>query len=643
MPLRRLLPLVLLAFAPYPRESHGVIVYRIGAPFSAAEMDSLSSLGIDFTRIGWSPSQLQKDLHLDSLQAESLQPHFFAADDDIAATLLDRGGRACVINTSYSHACNNLDGELLIDQDPTTAHVYPLLAAESFNREIWERVTFDVGGRFLIREVRFRTLADRPDHFLERFTIGIAEGFASNRIPHFREIVAEVKENTEAEVSVLLDPPVTTRAIQLRIFRQTTKEVGLADFELYGGGYVGGAAYESEVIEMEDIASWGEIRWSGRRDPLARVEIRTRSGSDPQPVIFWETRPEQQDSIRFRGGGGSLSLTEYREQYAKLSDFLRPANPDDQVSPDTENWSFWSSPYPFDSPGVSVVSPGPRRFFQVRADFYSTTEAGGKLDFLEFKASVPPAVRALVAEIHPTETRIGEPTRFTYYIRPTIRPGDGSFDGVEVSTPSGIVSVDSLRIAGVDQGNFERRLRGDGLGFEVLLPRKLETADSGALVEIVFSAPVLREVGTLFDGRVFDTTRPLEVRQRLIAGNATGEVESERLSVTTSLSSSLLFSPRAEPDPFTPNGDGVNDLANISYKVLRLTSAAPVSIAIFDLSGRLVRELYAGEDPLGEYSHHWDGTDDSGRRVPPGVYLYRLTIELQSQRESSSGTLSVAY
>ena len=643
MPLRRLLALALLALAPYPRESHGVIVYRIGAPFSAAEMDSLSSLGIDFTRIGWSPSQLQKDLHLDSLQAESLQPHFFAADDDIAATLLNRGGKACVINTSYSHACNNLDGELLIDRDPTTAHVYPLLAAESFNREIWERVTFDIGGRFLIREVRFRTLADRPDHFLERFTIGIAEGFASNRIPHFREIVAEVKENTEAEVSVLLDPPVTTRAIQLRIFRQTTKEVGLADFELYGGGFVGSAAYESEVIEMEDIASWGEIRWSGRRDPLARVDIRTRSGSDPHPVIFWETRPEQQDSIRFRGGGGSLSLTEYREQYGKLSDFLRPANPDDRVSLDTENWSFWSSPYPFETPGVSVVSPGPRKFFQVRADFFSTTDDGGKLDYLEFKASVPPAVRRLVAEIHPTETRIGEPTRFTCFIRPTIRPGDGSFDGVEISTPSGIVSVDSLRIAGVDQGNFERRLRGDGSGFEVLLPRKLEAADSGALVEIVFSAPVLREVGTLFEGRVFDTTRPLEVRQRLIAGNATGEVESERLSVTTSLSSSLLFSPRAEPNPFTPNGDGVNDLANISYKVLRLTSAAPVSIAIFDLSGRRVRELYAGEDPLGEYSHEWDGADDSGRRVPPGIYLYRLTIELQSQRESSSGTLSVAY
>ena len=93
MIIRRLLPLALLILAPYPRDGFCVIVYRIGAPFTAAERDSLSSLGVDFTEIGWSPSQVQEDLHLDSLQAESVQPHFFAPDDDIAATLLSRGGR----------------------------------------------------------------------------------------------------------------------------------------------------------------------------------------------------------------------------------------------------------------------------------------------------------------------------------------------------------------------------------------------------------------------------------------------------------------------------------------------------------------------------------------------------------------------
>ena len=81
-----------------------------------------------------------------------------------------------------------------------------------------------------------------------------------------------------------------------------------------------------------------------------------------------------------------------------------------------------------------------------------------------------------------------------------------------------------------------------------------------------------------------------------------------------------MFSPQISPNPFTPNGDGVNEVVNISYKLLRLTSAVPVAIEIYDLSGRLVRRVYEGEDPVGEYRHVWDGRDDSNGLVPPGVY-----------------------
>ena len=620
-----------------------MVIYRIGAPFSAAEQDSLQALGIDLREISWSAFETASALELDSLEAGVVQPNFFGHGEDIAATLLDRGGKACVINTSYSSACHAVDAVRLIDRDPTTAHVYPEIAAESFNRDIWERVTFDVGGRFLIREVRFRTLAKTPEHFLERFTIGIADGFNAIRIPHFPDIIAEVKENTASEVSVFLEPPVTTSAIQLRIFRQTTKEVGLADFELYGGGFVSEASYESEVIEMDELASWGEIRWAGRQDPGARVDIRSRSGNDPQPEVFWRARPEQQDSIRYLQGGGTLSFSEYKRQYARLSDFLKPADESDWISLDSENWSFWSSPYEFEQPGVAVVSPGPRRYFQLRADFISTVDEGGKLDYLEFKASVPPAVRRLVGEIFPTETEVGKATQFTYYIRPTIRSGDRSFDAVEISTPSGVISVDSLRIDGIDQAGFLSTIRDDGLGFEVQLPRRLQPADNGALVEVGFNAPVLREVGTHFGGRVFDTAQPFEVRQRVIPGDATDAVDGDRLSVTTSLGNSVVFAPDAAPNPFTPNGDGINDLLNISYKLLRVTAAVPVAIEVFDLSGRMVKQVYAGEDLLGDYRHVWDGTDHSNTLVSPGLYLYRLAVDVQSDQETTGGVVSVVY
>ena len=624
------------------RDIPGAVLYRVGAPFTAAEKDSIEGLGLDYVEIDWSVAQLLEAVEMDSLEAGSLQPNYFDEDEDIAATLLDRGG--LVAGTDLRFREGDVAAQM-IDQDPTTAYVWPAVPPEAFSTLAGNRwaVFLDLGGDFLVREVRFRPLEGRPDHFLEHFTIGVSdERVHKFRIPPFTT-VAEVKENTEADIRVVLNSPVSTRSVYMRIFRKTAKEISVGEFEVYGGGFVSNASYESDIIDLGDIANWGEIRWSGRKDPHARIGIRTRAGADPQPEVYWEVRPEQQDSIRFLGGGGDLSFTEYKGKYERLASYLKPARTEDSIRPDTENWSFWSSSYDFETPGVDIVSPGPRRFLQIKTDFVSTVEDGGKIDYIEFKATTPPLVRELKGEISPVETEVGKATRFTYYIKPTILAEDIGFDAVEISTPSGVVSVDSLRLDEVDQQGFSWTVRDDGLGFELLLPHRLKPADTGTLIEIDFRSTVLREVGTLFAGRVFDTTRPHEVRQRILPGEAAPEIESERLSVTTSLSPSLVFSPLVSPNPFTPNGDGINDVVRISYKLLRVTSGVPVVIEIFDLSGRRVREVYSGTDPLGEYSHSWDGTDDSGRSVPPGIFFYRILADLHSGQEIDSGVLSVAY
>lgn len=624
-------------------QASGVTIYRIGTPFTEIEKDSLGGLGIDFREIDWSALQLQVALEPDSLQAGLLQPNFIDEGEDIASTILDRGGWIGVRDFAN---VDRLAPRVLVDGNETTGYTWPAIAPESFNaaRSRSEQLTVDFGGRFLINEVRLRPLGDKPEHFLEKFVIGVSDrGFRTGlSVPNF-PAVADIKENFEPEISVIFDPPITTDAVQLRISRQTLKEIGLASFEVFGGGFVTPATYESDVIELEDVASLGEITWSGRQDPSAQVAIRTRAGVDPHPVVFWETRSEQQDSIRYLEGGGDLTLTQYKDKYSKLEDIFKPVDDGDKVTVDTENWSFWSSPYEFENPGVAFTSPGPRRYVQIRADFASTVEDGGKIDYIQFKASVPPLVRELVGEVFPIETTVGEPTRFTYYFSPTIPPGASGFDGVEISTPSGVVSVDSLRIDAVNQDDFTWTVREDGLGFEVLLPSKLEQSDSGAIVEVVFTAPVFREVGTLFDGRVFDTLKPLEVRQRIVPGNAIDEIESDRIAVRTSLSRTLLFSPSISPNPFTPNGDGVNDVVNISYTLLRVTSGVPVSIEIFDLSGRLVKHVHSGVDPLGQYANTWDGTDDSNRIVPPGLYVYRIEADVHLEKEVSSGIVSVAH
>jgi hypothetical protein len=70
----------------------------------------------------------------------------------------------------------------------------------------------------------------------------------------------------------------------------------------------------------------------------------------------------------------------------------------------------------------------------------------------------------------------------------------------------------------------------------------------------------------------------------------------------------------ASPNPFNPR-------TTIGFV---LDSAQVVNLGVYDLAGRLVTTLAAGSYPPGRHDFVWNGTDEQGRRVASGVYLYRL-------------------
>jgi hypothetical protein len=76
----------------------------------------------------------------------------------------------------------------------------------------------------------------------------------------------------------------------------------------------------------------------------------------------------------------------------------------------------------------------------------------------------------------------------------------------------------------------------------------------------------------------------------------------------------------AFPDPFSGT-------TKISYTVgEHAGSGSRSTLSIVDRAGRVVRHLVNRKQPTGAYSAMWDGRDDAGRKLPAGVYLYRLTI-----------------
>jgi FlgD Ig-like domain len=65
-----------------------------------------------------------------------------------------------------------------------------------------------------------------------------------------------------------------------------------------------------------------------------------------------------------------------------------------------------------------------------------------------------------------------------------------------------------------------------------------------------------------------------------------------------------------------------------------LPQAQFVRVRVFDIHGRIVRRLVDASLPAGFHQSVWDGTDDSGRRAGPGIYL--LSVEAgrwRSQRK----------
>ena len=76
------------------------------------------------------------------------------------------------------------------------------------------------------------------------------------------------------------------------------------------------------------------------------------------------------------------------------------------------------------------------------------------------------------------------------------------------------------------------------------------------------------------------------------------------------------------PNPFSPDGDGREDHAVVSYRLA--ADAGYTIVRIFDLSGRLIRALTERERGGYEGEAVWDGRDDLSRRVRMGMYILHL-------------------
>jgi hypothetical protein len=175
---------------------------------------------------------------------------------------------------------------------------------------------------------------------------------------------------------------------------------------------------------------------------------------------------------------------------------------------------------------------------------------------------------------------------------------------------------------------------------ELRLPAKI--ASGVDLVEVRFRAAIFGNSAS-FRGLVQNSASPGSW-QRIDEGDPTELVSSQTVTVLALGENEIIRNFRMDAPVVTPNGDGVNDELVFNLDIARVGIERPVRVTIFDLSGAVVgRIVERRPDPRGRYALRWDGRDDGGETVPPGIYLVRIEVEVDDETAGSSSVQQVIY
>ena len=164
-------------------------------------------------------------------------------------------------------------------------------------------------------------------------------------------------------------------------------------------------------------------------------------------------------------------------------------------------------------------------------------------------------------------------------------------------------------------------------------------------IEIVFRSKLFRG-SEEFTSSVWNDQGDSDVEsipQPAEDGDATPDIATNALIVVADEIDQIVRTPHIAPNPFTPNGDGINDEVTFSFDLFLVLDQVDVQLEIYDLSGRRVAQIQTDDSTAGSLQIKWNGRDSQGQVAPPGIYLYRLAIDLDNVSTERSGTLSLVY
>ena len=390
------------------------------------------------------------------------------------------------------------------------------------------------------------------------------------------------------------------RALQLWVF--------------HSEGYPAAVTLTSDEIPLGGARSIRRVEWDAYLPPGTRIEVQTQTGNGFQTVTRY-----------YLSNGNEVT----KEGYEAAKRRQRGEIVDDRIR--DPSWSDWSNPHRLT--GQSFQSPTPRQWLQARVTLNSADpEVFPKLRSLTFVANDPVITSGLSGYVLPREALLDSLTEFRYTIKPMeFNRADIGFDQVLIVLPEGSAET---KLVGTTVGGVASdasgSLRGDSL--LVQLPQEAVTRDS---VDIVFKARVFQSP------TVFETLVANSVKRENTQGVLPEFVGADQVFVPEAVAGVSLIRRVSHSEVFTPNGDGVNDLFQLRFVVVK-TDETP-RVRVFSLNGTQVAELEQAGPRGNEARFTWDGSMRDGEFVAPGVYVVHVSVPAHARNEVVQKLVHVVY
>ena len=582
------------------------------------------------------------------------------------------------------------NGSWLIDGDSTSYNI-PIaqggISAEYFTIDVAVPVPAVRFG-FFTSPVGFRiegtpTLTDAPPAF--DVSIG---GDADPAIPKggndlLEKVVANVAENFDPTVHIdfprqyvrfirwrrqlsVLDEEALSGCRDCGAQGNQTRAIkgNIGDFELFALGVPQRVIYVTKIVDLGSIANFGRLHWAatpmrmeGDRAIAApnapvSVKIEMRTGRGDAPDIYHEftntglekevSRERYEKDLKARLVRVSADAGSFRTREPKPG--VRAS-----VAYDSDNWTFWSVPFTESGQPLRLRSGS---HLQLTIALKSQDfDAWVRLDslWIETAPLLADDVRGEVAradDLQPqrgfTEVELGAATDFVYDVQ-------------AVFTSDHASGFDALRIHTSNRAAFRRLEMGTPLvavdpaevveeesTLVVRLPDRV-TPSQNPPIRVVFGTEVF-EFAATFEGEVFSADSE-SLPQPIVPGDASEAISTNSLRV--------LSSPDAAPDliqnltfstsVLTPNGDQIHDEVRIAYSLFRLPEQVPVTLAVHALDGRRVAQVAIGTQDSGPQQITWDGRDQQGRMLAPGLYLLSISLGTDTPQQPQLRPLGIAY